>query len=111
MFSERLAFHVRVNYFKACLEKDGAYFDEHNPNEMASKIAKECGAIQRGNGEKVGMVVVSLVCFFAGFGVAFIWGWELTLVLLCSLPIMGGSGAVWSDMLTKGKAQEMREYA
>lgn len=32
-------------YFSAVLEKDAEWFDEHNPTEMASKIAKECVTI------------------------------------------------------------------
>ncbi len=90
---------------------DAAFFDEHNQTEMASKIAKECGAIQRGAGEKIGNVFVSLVCFFSSFGFAFIWGWELTLILLLALPVLGGAGGGFAAALTAGKAQEMRVYA
>ena len=111
MFAGRLAYHVRINYFRACLEKDGTYYDMHNPNEMTAKISKEVGAIQRGNGDKIGLTVVSLVCFFSGFIVAFIWGWKLSLVLTASLPIMGVLGAVWGAAFEQGKTQEMRVYA
>jgi hypothetical protein len=33
-FAENLAFKTKVKYFKACLEKDGTYFDEHSPTEL-----------------------------------------------------------------------------
>jgi len=45
MFAERIAFRTKIVYYKACLEKDAAWYDAHNPNEMASKISKEIGAI------------------------------------------------------------------
>ena len=45
LFGERITFKTRIAYFSACLNKDSAYYDEQNPNEMASKIAKECATI------------------------------------------------------------------
>lgn len=59
---------------------------------MASKISKECSAIQRGTGDKVGNVVMSVAGFFLGFAFAFYWGWLLTLILLATLPVMILSG-------------------
>lgn len=31
-FSTHISGKIKVNYFRACLAKDGAYFDEHNTN-------------------------------------------------------------------------------
>ena len=45
MFGENITFKTRLAYFKSCIEKDSAFYDENNPTEMASKIAKECTAI------------------------------------------------------------------
>jgi len=38
---------------------------------MQAKIAKEIGAIQRGLGDKVGNLIMSISMFFIGFGFAF----------------------------------------
>ena len=54
LFAERIGFKLKLHYFKCCLEKDAAYYDEHNPTEMASRIAKEVSAMQRAIGEKFG---------------------------------------------------------
>lgn len=45
VFAENIAFKARVKYFQKALEKDAAYYDEHNPTEMASKISKEISAM------------------------------------------------------------------
>ena len=37
-------------YFEKCLEKDAPFYDQNSPTEMASKISKECSAINRGLG-------------------------------------------------------------
>jgi ATP-binding cassette subfamily B (MDR/TAP) protein 1 len=87
-FSERIAFKTRIQYFERCLAQDAAFYDEHNPTEMAAKISKETSAIQRGLGDKVGNILMSIVAFVAGFVFAFWWGWLLSVVLLASFPFM-----------------------
>ena len=57
MFSERIAYKIKVDYFRKCLAKDAAWLDEKNPNELAPKISKETTAIQLGTSEKVGQAV------------------------------------------------------
>jgi ABC-type multidrug transport system fused ATPase/permease subunit len=89
-------------YFKAVLEKDSEWFDEHNPTEMASKIAKECVTIQRGSGEKVGQVVMSWCGFILGFVFAFILGWLYTLILFGMAPIIGLTGVMMTMSMESG---------
>ena len=45
IFSERIAYKIKVDYFRKCLAKDAAWLDEKNPNELAPKISKETTAI------------------------------------------------------------------
>jgi len=54
IFAENVQFKIKVKYFETVLEKDAEWFDQNNPTEMASKIAKEVVTIQRGSGEKIG---------------------------------------------------------
>ena len=53
---------------------------------MAAKIAKEVSSIQKGMGEKIGMIVMSTASFFFGFAFAFYWGWLFTLIELAAMP-------------------------
>jgi ABC-type multidrug transport system fused ATPase/permease subunit len=54
IFAENIQFKIKIRYFQAVLEKDATWFDNNNPTEMASRIAKEVVTIQRGSGEKIG---------------------------------------------------------
>ena len=45
LYAERVAFKVRMEYFRRCIEKDADFYDTHNPTEMASRITKEVSAI------------------------------------------------------------------
>ena len=94
LFAERVAFKVKLDYFKKCIEKDADYYDQNNPTEMAARISKETAAIQRGIGEKFGNIIMSVSSFFLGYAFAFYWGWKLTLILLACFPVMMCTGTV-----------------
>ena len=94
LFAERVAFKLKIDYFKSCLEKDAAYYDEHDPTEMTSRISKEVSAIQRGIGEKFGGIIFSVSGFITGYIFAFMWGWILSLILFGGFPVMICTGAV-----------------
>lgn len=44
-FSESIGLKCKIDYFAKTLTKDSDWFDQNNPGEMASKIAKEVAAI------------------------------------------------------------------
>jgi ABC-type multidrug transport system fused ATPase/permease subunit len=93
------------------LEKDADFYDQNNPSEMASKISKEIGAIQRGTGEKVGSIIQAVSGFIFGFIFAFYWGWLLALILVGTLPVMLLMGVGMAMSLTTGGADLMKSYS
>ena len=42
-------------------------------------------------GEKMGTAIFNISMFAAGLGVAFAFGWDLTLIMCAVLPLMAGS--------------------
>ena len=86
---ERLAIRFREEYFRALLRQEMGWFDKINPSEFTTKIAGECFAIQGGLGEKVSTFMYAISVVISGFVVGFIKGWQLTLVLLAAIPLIG----------------------
>jgi len=78
---------------------------------MSAKIAKECAAIQRGLGEKVGMTIMSWGMLIAGFAMSFYWGWKLTILLMGVLPLLAFTGIGMAASLESGITAMMRAYA
>jgi ATP-binding cassette subfamily B (MDR/TAP) protein 1 len=111
VFSENVSYNMKIEYFRKALTMDAAFYDEQNPNEMASKINKEAGAIQRGTSEKIGTIAMSLFGFFLGFVVAFYFGWTLSLILLGGLPFVACSGVGWGIAMETGMVEQMKAYA
>ena len=54
IFAYNVSHKIRMAYFKAVLEKDSAWFDQNNPNELGTKILKESTLIYMGIGSRVG---------------------------------------------------------
>jgi len=78
---------------------------------MAAKIAKEVAAMQRGSGEKVGKINMSVSGFFAGFAFSFYWGWKYTLILLAGFPALAIVGVVMGVAMEDGFSESMKAYA
>lgn len=93
------------------MKKDAAFFDVQAPTEMASKISKECSAIQRGTGEKIGNTLMAVTSFVAGFIFAFSLSWRMTLILLCAFPFIALLGMGMGVAMQDGFAEQMRAYA
>ena len=99
LFAGNIAHKIKIQYYKACLDLDASYYDTHNPNEMTSKITNETLAINKGIGDKVGQVIMSVSSFFLGFIFAFYWGYHLTLLLLACIPFMALIGVAFGTLM------------
>lgn len=93
-FAENVGHRTQINYFRQCLEKDAYFYDQQNPTEMASKIAKEMTAMKKGLGSKVGNIGMGVFSFIFGIGFSFYWGWLMTLILMGFMPVMIVSGSL-----------------
>lgn len=111
LFAQRMSFKVQIRYFEACLQQDADFYDVNSPASMASKIAKECSAIQRGFGEKVGMLTMSVISFFSSFAFSFFWGWKFTLILFATFPVLALVGVAMAVSMESGQKEQMAAYA
>ena len=100
-----------MKYYEAALQKDATYYDLNNPTEMAAKISKEVSAINRGTGEKVGNIVMSLAGGVMGFAFSFYWGWKYTLILLAGFPVLMVVGGAMGVAMEEGFVEQMKAYA
>ena len=59
----------------------------------------------------MGNSIHHICAFIASFIVAFIYSWDMTLVMLATVPVMAGMMAMLGSSLTKGKAKAEEVYA
>ncbi|XP_042462551.1 ABC transporter B family member 11-like isoform X1 [Zingiber officinale] len=109
---ERQAARIRNLYLKAILGQDIGFFDmEANTGEAVAKMSGGTFLIQDAMGEKAGKFVQLLSSFIGGFIIAFIQGWQLTLVMLSTIPPMVLAAAIMATLLTKMAAHGQTAYS
>ncbi|KAG1327604.1 ABC transporter B family member 11 [Cocos nucifera] len=109
---EKQAARIRNQYLKAILGQDIAFFDkEANTGEVVGKISGDTFLIQDAMGEKVGKFIQLVSSFIGGFIVAFLKGWQLSLVMSSVIPLVVLAAAVMAIAITKMAVDAQTAYS
>ena len=74
-------------------------------------MARDLNKLQDGLGEKIGMLVFCTSSFLASIINAFIHGWQLTLVMLASMPLLAIAMGILGKVQTSLTENELKAYA
>lgn len=87
---ERLTRRLRRMSFESILRKDIGFFDrtENTTGQLTTKLATDATLVS-GLLVEVPLSVQNLGTIAFALGIAFYYGWELTLVVLCTIPVIG----------------------
>lgn len=113
MFSisgERLTERLRHFMFKAMLRQDMSYFDDHDNNTgaLTTRLATEASLVQGVTGIQFGLVAEVVFNIVVAIIIAFIYSWQLTLLVLAFVPLLGVAGVIeWK--LYAGGSDESRK--
>ncbi|KMZ73429.1 ABC transporter B family member 21 [Zostera marina] len=109
---ERQSSRIRGLYLKSILRQDITFFDmETSTGEVVQRMSGDTILIQDAIGEKVGRFIQLLTTFVAGFVVAFIKGWLLSLVMISCLPPLAISGAIMAIVISKLETSGQHAYS
>lgn len=82
----------RLQWFKALLRQDTAYFDVYDISGIAATIGPNSNKYKRGLGSKFGEFLQFSTNFVGGLVFAFYSSWQVALVVLAVLPVVGLTG-------------------
>jgi ABC-type multidrug transport system fused ATPase/permease subunit len=88
-FSRKIARRTKENYLAAILKEETGWFDSFNYNELSARITKETMAINKANGDKIGLIIYSLGITICGLIIGTINVWSLALANCAIGPIVG----------------------
>ena len=88
MVSENTGVTFRIKYLESVLKQDISWFEDNDPQSLASKISKEASAIQAATGEKAATIFFAFTMLLAGTGISFILGWKFAFVCVATFPIL-----------------------
>lgn len=63
-------------------------------SNLCMLLDRDLNKIADGMGSKFGRFMYSILTFFAGYGLGFAYIWQMTLVMMATLPIMAICGAL-----------------
>lgn len=80
---------LRVKAFTNVLRQDASYFDHpaHASGKLCTRLASDAPTIKGAVDMRMGTVLTSVISMVAGIVIGFIYGWELTLLMLLILPL------------------------
>nr|CAD1918044.1 ABCB transporter [Chrysochus auratus] len=102
---------IRSLYFQKILNQDISWYDMRQSGDFASKMSEDMYKYEDGIGEKIPMLINFLAIFVSAIIIAFVKGWELTLINLVSLPASMVALAIVSFISTKLAQKELQAYA
>ncbi|KAI5618278.1 multidrug resistance protein 1, partial [Silurus asotus] len=90
---EILTMRLRSQAFKAILRQDIAWFDNHDNavGVLTTKLATDASMVKGASGSRLGLAVGTVCSLGIAVIIAFIYCWQLTLLILACVPFLIGS--------------------
>ncbi|KAJ3057974.1 ATP-binding cassette, sub-B (MDR TAP), member 4, partial [Quaeritorhiza haematococci] len=94
MSGEKLTRRLRDMCFRSLLRQEIGFFDDpnHSTGILTARLADDAAKVQGLCGQLIGTLIQSFANIVAGLVIAFVNGWELTLVVLATIPMIGAGG-------------------
>ncbi|KAI9291177.1 P-loop containing nucleoside triphosphate hydrolase protein, partial [Neoconidiobolus thromboides FSU 785] len=86
---ESITYEIRLKAFKNLLNQEIAFYDnpDHGVGILCAKLSVEAQNVQQLVSKVSGPVLMAISSFSVGLGIAFYYGWKLTLVVLVCIPL------------------------
>ncbi|XP_029635962.1 ATP-dependent translocase ABCB1-like [Octopus sinensis] len=104
---EKLTLKLRAGLFKAILRQEISWFDKeiNNTGVLCSRLAVDSARVKGATGVKIGLFIQSLTNIGSGIVIAFVYGWQLALLIIGFLPILAFSAVLETKLLTNTLSQ------
>ncbi|KAF4664789.1 (ABC) transporter [Perkinsus chesapeaki] len=110
-FSENQASRLRVSYLQAVVGQDIAWFDMRTPAALPSRMAEDVLKVRDAIGSKASLCCVNISMAVVGYIVAFYRGWQITLVMMSSMPLIMVAGALMAKVMSSLSSKGQTMYA
>ncbi|XP_016968073.1 ATP-dependent translocase ABCB1 [Drosophila biarmipes] len=102
---------IRSKFFRSILHQDMKWYDFNQSGEVASRMNEDLSKMEDGLAEKVVMFIHYFVSFVGSLVLAFVKGWQLSLVCLTSLPLTFIAMGLVSVATSRLAKKEVTMYA
>ena len=92
----RMTKRVRSHLFQHVLSMEMGFFDEksNNVGSLTSKLASDAGMVRAAISDRTAVATMNTATMIAGFVIAFIASWQVSLVVFAMFPAIALAGAI-----------------
>lgn len=105
-----MAYTFQSNYLSLLLQQDTTYFDLTDVAGIATMIEGEGNKIKKGLGRKLGEGFQFFITMIGGFAYGFYASWQVSLVILTTVPFMSASTMFLMKMIASQSAASKEGY-
>nr|XP_006823098.1 PREDICTED: multidrug resistance protein 1A-like [Saccoglossus kowalevskii] len=99
---EELTMRLRSLTFRAMLKQEISWFDEpkNSTGVLTTRLASDASLVHGAAGIRIATVISSVANMGTGIIIAFVFGWQMTLVVLACVPFVAVGGAIEMNVLS-----------
>ncbi|KAG6454144.1 hypothetical protein O3G_MSEX008540 [Manduca sexta] len=102
---------VKTHFLRSVLRQDITWYDLNTSMNFATKVSDDLEKFREGIGEKVPMLIYLVMSFVTAVLISFVYGWELTLVILSCTPVIIATTAIVARVQSSLTTQELKAYS